>query len=103
MKRSEANEIIKNRIEFSKKYDCFSCISDEPYFSSYGCDCCNLGLAGDVYDITMLGKKDIKNKIFDHVLEGQVCSGCLCSLVNGDDSDLDYHVNEEDESKFQSS
>jgi hypothetical protein len=84
-------KILKNRIEFSTLYDCFS-LKDgdaEAYFSRKGCEICCDG-AGDVYDVVHLAKKDIKNKNFNDVYESQLCGACLCSMVNGDDSDLDF-------------
>lgn len=99
MKRSEANKILSDRIEFSKVYDAFSCKSDDPYFSHRGCECCH-SLPTDVYEVTCLMREDINKKNFDDVYEVEVCGDCLVSLINGDDSDLDYYVTEEDEEKL---
>lgn len=120
MKRSEANLHAKARLEYSKEYECFSikrvdengdacdhdsdcdCECSEEYFSHSGCDICSnlpCGGAGTVIDVIFLARNDVKNKVFDNVLEGQLCSGCLCSMVNGDGSDLDYSVTTEDEEK----
>lgn len=114
MKRSEANEILKARVAFSREYQCVStvrrdesgeicthddgnCACDaEEFFSHAGCDICPDRLAATVTEVRYLAAKDIEKRIFDSVYEGQLCSGCLCSQVNGDDSDLDYHVTEED-------
>jgi len=119
MKRSETNLIAKARHDFSLEYDCVSskqvdkggndcthkgvdcdCESSEEYFSHSGCDICPDGLAATVVDIVYLARKDIGAGKFTQVFEGQVCGGCLCALVNGDDSDLDYSVTDEDEPQW---
>jgi hypothetical protein len=87
-------QILKLREKFSKMYDCFSIIETndgfkDPYFNTNGCECCE-SLACDTYDVTHLKRSDIKNGNFDNVYESAICGGCLCSLINGDDSDLDY-------------
>lgn len=98
MKRSEANAILQARIEFSREYHCVSAAPDaDEYFSHSGCDVCPDSLAGTVIDVTYLAIDDTEHGNFARVYEGQMCGGCLCSLVNGDDSDLDYHVTDEDE------
>lgn len=105
MKRTEANEIIKLRTEWSTEYSCVSIKQDdegadgEAYFCHSGCDICSgteSGGAGDVFDVVFLAVADVKKKRFDRVHEGQLCGGCLCSVINGDDSGLDFSVNEED-------
>lgn len=101
MKRSEALAIKRQRELFGTEYSCFSIKQDddkhdgEAYFSSQGCDVCESG-AADVFDVIYLANADIAKKIFNKVHDGQICGGCLCSLVNGDDSDLDFSVTEED-------
>lgn len=114
MKRSEANEILKARIEFSTEYECVSsarvdengdrcghsggceCESAEEHFSRSGCDVCPEGLAATVSDVVYLAKSDTAQGIFTRIYEGSLCGGCLCSLVNGHDSDLDYYTTDED-------
>lgn len=98
MKRSYCNTLLKARIEFSTLYWGFSPKDDsEPYFSPSGCDICPDGLAGDVHDVTYLAKADTEAKNYDNHYEAEICNSCLCSLVNGDDSDLDYICDDEDE------
>lgn len=108
MKRSEANAIYMARAKFSAEFGCVSTgghnslgepVSEDEYFSRSGCDICPDGLAGTVMDIVYRSHADMEAKRFgaEHIYEGQVCGGCLCSLVNGDDSDLDYSVDDEDE------
>jgi hypothetical protein len=104
MKRSEANLVLKARLEFSTEYDCVSPVQDEDgewdeYFSHRGCDICSrlpCGGAGSVIDVHYRARVDLKARKFDAVYEGALCGGCLCALVNGDDSDLDFSVTEED-------
>lgn len=105
MKRSEAQQHIAARNAWSAQYTCLSVKTfdngeqAEPYFSHNGCDvCANLpsGGAGTVYAVTYLLVTDTDNETFDakaHV--GQLCGSCLCSLVNADDSDLDFGVTDE--------
>jgi len=88
--------IFKARLIFSSQYHAVSIKEDEdensaePEFCRHGCNVCNidenlLGGAGDVFEVIYLEQKDK-----DHnVLEGSICGSCLCSLVNGDDDDLD--------------
>lgn len=95
MKRSEANKIYKKRIEFSKIYDAFSVEDEEPEFNRNGCECCE-SLACDTFHVTALSRRDMKNKNFDDIYEFNICNGCIVSLINNDDSDLDYYVTEED-------
>jgi len=102
MKRSEMNEVLKARLDFSMEFEALSTKETEenpgcePSFSRTGCDICPDGKAGDVYNVVYLARADIEKKIFDNVYEGEICGGCLCSQVNGDDSDLDYHTDDED-------
>jgi hypothetical protein len=104
MKRSEANVIKEARESWSAEYSCLSIKKDEDgeeseeFFSHHGCDiCCSpTGLAGSVYDVIYLKNSDIQNQIFANIYGGNLCGGCFCSLVNGDDSDLDYSTTEED-------
>ncbi len=120
MKRSEMNAVAKARHEFSLEYECVStvlvdangdrcecepsdeceCTDAEEYFSHSGCDICPEGLAATVIDVAYRSRKDIDAKRFDKIHEGQLCGGCLCALVNGDDSDLDYSTTDEDEPKW---
>ncbi len=94
MKRSYCNDLLKARIEFSTLYYAFSTKDDsEPYFSHSGCEICPDGLAGDVHDITYLSKDDKGREVH----ESEICNSCLCSLVNGDDTDLDYICDDDDE------
>jgi len=88
--------VFKARLIFSSQYHAVSIKEDEdensvePYFCRNGCNICNidenlLGGAGDVYEVVYLEQNDK-----DHnTLEGSICGACLCSLVNGDDDDLD--------------
>lgn len=100
MKRSEANEIWRARAAFSTEYECVSTGDDaDEHFSHSGCDICPGGLAATVVDVTYLSKADTARGVFNNIYEGQMCGGCLCSLINGDDSDLDYYVDDEDEEK----
>lgn len=101
MKRSYCNSLLKARLAFSTLYDCFSTKDDsEPYFSRSGCEICPEGLAGEVQDVTYLAREDMDQKNFDNVYESEICGGCLCSLVNGDDTDLDYYCDDEDEAEL---
>lgn len=105
MTKEECRAVYNDRLEYSKKYEIittkpcpihydgkpesdYSC-NCESYFSHNGCDCCNMG-AGDVYDCTasMFHNTDKGKERFWFDVE--LCNGCLCSFVNGDDSDLDY-------------
>lgn len=98
MKRSEANKVLRARVEFSREYTMVNTVEDsEEYFSRTGCDICPDRLAGSVVDVRYLALADTTRDVFDNVHEGQLCGGCLCSVVNGDDSDLDYYVTDEDE------
>jgi len=98
MKRSYCNTLLKARLAFSTLYDCFS-IKDgqESYFSRSGCEICPDGLAGDVLEVTYLARADMEKKEFGQVYESEICGGCLVSMVNGDDTDLDYMCDDEDE------
>jgi hypothetical protein len=99
MKRSEANRIFKKRVEFSSVFDCFSIKDDsEAYFNRSGCNCCDGG-AVDVFDVTCLRRDDIEKKVFTNVYDAEICGPCLSSFINGDDSDLDFYVTNEDEKK----
>jgi len=108
VKRSKANKIFLARLSLSTKYDCFSiktcgeCAgckegtgeceenTSDPQFSYSGCDCCHGG-ASDVYEVSCLTREEKEKCEFD------LCGGCLCSMVNGDDTDLDYYITDEDE------
>ncbi len=105
MKRSEAQQHKAAREAYSAMYECFSVKNDESgepseeYFSHSGCDVCSdlpCGGAGTVIDVVFLSRKDTDKGIFNNVYDGQLCGGCLCSLVNGDDSDLDYSTTSEE-------
>lgn len=103
MKRSEFKATVKAREDWSSEYSCLSIKTDEEtgepteeYFSSSGCDICPHGLAGSVYDAVYLSNADIKRKVFDNILEGQICGDCLCSIINGDYTGLEFSVDDED-------
>ena len=100
MKRSSANAIYKARNEFSRE-NTNPRPNSETYFSPTGCDVCNIADnessgAGDVVDMVYYKLADVKKKVFDNAYGGRICNGCLVSLHNADDSDLDYHVDDED-------
>lgn len=101
MKRSYCNTLLKARLAFSTLYDCLSLKEDaensEAYFSHHGCEICPEGLAGDVLEVTYLARADIEKDDFKNTYESDICNSCFCSLVNGDDSDLDYYCDDEDE------
>ena len=93
--------VIQARIDYMDGYTCLDCgdENNEAYFSHSGCDICHnfeFGGAGDVIDIKLYGefKQDTG---WTKEGDGQLCSGCICSIVNGDDSDLDYFINDDKE------
>lgn len=109
MKRSEANLISKARGTWSAEYGCVSVLQDETtgenteeYFSHSGCDICSKfpsGGAGTVVDIVYRSHADMEQRKFGpgEIYDGRLCGDCLCALVNGDESHLDFYVTEEDE------
>lgn len=56
----------------------------EPYFSWFGCDCCENGLGTSVYDC--IGYDPKAKKVVDI---GRVCHDCICYFYNGDDSPIE--------------
>lgn len=121
MKRSEANQILKARMSFSSAYDCTSPVNDcyydwhecpnpddcqceiaDPHFDHNGCDICGAfesGGACNVYDCQSFLRTSLQNKTGEdrfEIHEHQLCGNCMSALVNGDDSDLDYYVDNED-------
>jgi hypothetical protein len=88
MKRSEALVIVKARAEFDRMYKAVS-IGEEEYFSHSGCELCAQGLAGSVYDVTAVAQS---NEVFEY----RLCGGCSVAVTYGDNSDLDFSVDEED-------
>ena len=95
MKRSKANEILARRIEVGNEFSCFATEDSIPEFKSCGCEICNDG-GMNVYTCAALKWIDIEAGEFDATYTLELCPDCLCALVNGDNSDLDYYVTEED-------
>lgn len=94
MKRSDCNNLLKARIDFSTGKYAFGTKDDsETYFSRQGCEICPDGLAGDISEVTYLLTENEGRAVY----EADLCNGCLVSLVNADDSDLDYYCDDENE------
>lgn len=101
MKRSEANAIFRARVAFSSRYEAFSVKQgddglSEVYYSDRACLCCR-EKPGKLVEVNYLDNRDTRRGIYDRINDGAICNGCLVSLVNGDDSDLDFYVTDEDQ------
>jgi hypothetical protein len=95
MKRSKANDILTRRHEIDREFESIVTDEDMPEFRLGGCEICNNG-GMDVYTCKVLKRIDILAGEFDATYTLELCPDCLCALVNGDDSDLNYYVTEED-------
>lgn len=95
MNESSKWAVLKARQNFSQKYTGFSVNSNaEPEFNPKGCEVCNIsandsGGAGDTLEVICLTHKDVEARKFDNQYDFDLCSGCINSLTNDDDSDLE--------------